>query len=218
MPTLRRTIHLLDELGLQVGRSPSGPWRAVAGVASRSVRGGTGWAACSAVLAVTGGRRARRAAVDGLSAWALADAGAFATKRLVHRRRPHARAVAGHRTRSSSMPSSHTAGAVAYAVAAGWALPPLAPAVLAAAAVVAWSRVSTGHHFPTDVVAGAALGATAGATVVLVRRRLAPASGGSSATAGPGAAGVLDAEAAGKPTTAGTGAAPAVTAGAAPRW
>jgi undecaprenyl-diphosphatase len=69
------------------------------------------------------------------------------------------------------MPSSHTAGAVAYATAASLQSPPLALVLLPAASAVSWSRTASGRHFPTDVVAGAALGLVAGAAV---HRVLAP--------------------------------------------
>jgi membrane-associated phospholipid phosphatase len=55
------------------------------------------------------------------------------------------------------MPSSHTATAFAFATAA--AIQHLAAASLfVPAATVAWSRLRTRRHFPTDVVAGAVLG------------------------------------------------------------
>jgi undecaprenyl-diphosphatase len=70
-----------------------------------------------------------------------------------------------------SFPSGHAAGSFAFAAfvavrAPRWAL----PAVLYAA-VVAWSRCVLGVHYPSDVVAGALLGAVAGALFARASRR-----------------------------------------------
>jgi undecaprenyl-diphosphatase len=143
--------------------------RAAAAV-STSVRSGAGWIACSAVLAATGGR-GRNAAVDGLAAWGLAEVAAAGVKRVAERRRPRLAGTIGAAPRSSSMPSAHTAAAVAYAVAAGAAAPAVALPAGALALAVAWSRMSTGNHFPTDVAAAVALGAATGATVAVIRRK-----------------------------------------------
>ena len=57
------------------------------------------------------------------------------------------------------MPSGHTAAAVAFASGASRALPALGLPLHALAALVGYSRVHTGVHYPGDVVAGAVLGA-----------------------------------------------------------
>ena len=69
------------------------------------------------------------------------------------------------------MPSSHTAGAVAYAVAATLRTPAVGVVVVPAAVAVGWSRAATGRHFPTDVAVGAALGAVVGTAVHIIGRR-----------------------------------------------
>lgn len=63
---------------------------------------------------------------------------------------------------SSSFPSGHAASAAAFATGVALENPYLALPVAALAAGVAASRVVTGVHYPTDVVAGAAVGVAAG--------------------------------------------------------
>ena len=72
---------------------------------------------------------------------------------------------------STSFPSGHSASAAAFAVAAGGVLPAVRLPLRAAAAVVGFSRVYTGVHYPSDVLVGAAVGALIGrlASVVALR-------------------------------------------------
>ena len=119
----------------------------------------------AAVLAATGGRRGRRAATMG-----LASVGVAATvvnlglKPLGHRRRPDRAVeqvpVARHvrMPSSTSFPSGHSAAAFAFATGVGHVLPPAAIPLRALAALIAYSRVHTGVHYPGDVVAGALTG------------------------------------------------------------
>jgi undecaprenyl-diphosphatase len=128
------------------------------------------WFGAAALLAVGGGRRGRRAAAEGLVA---AGAGSLVVnavvKPLVRRRRPTLPAplqpALGRAPRTSSFPSSHTTTAFAFATAAGVALPPAALPLAAVASAVGWSRVRGRRHFPSDVAAGALLGAAVGVTV-----------------------------------------------------
>lgn len=57
-----------------------------------------------------------------------------------------------------SFPSSHTSAATALAVILSRLYPPLRPLVWSLVACVGLSRVLLGAHFPSDVIAGAALG------------------------------------------------------------
>jgi membrane-associated phospholipid phosphatase len=123
--------------------------------------------ASAAVLAATGGRRGRRAAADGLASVAVA-AGVInlAVKPLGHRRRPDRAAEEVPLARqvrmpsSTSFPSGHSAAAFAFATGVGHVLPPAAIPLRGLAALVAYSRVHTGVHYPGDVVAGALMGTT----------------------------------------------------------
>ena len=123
--------------------------------------------ASAAVLAATGGRRGRRAAANGLASVAVAASVInLAVKPLGHRRRPDRAAaevpVARHvrMPSSTSFPSGHSAAAFAFATGVGHVLPPAAIPLRALAALVAYSRVHTGVHYPGDVVAGALMGTT----------------------------------------------------------
>jgi membrane-associated phospholipid phosphatase len=122
--------------------------------------------ACAAVLVVTGGDTGRRAAKTGLSAVAATSAIVnVLVKPVARRRRPdralHAVPEARHVTMpaSRSLPSGHSASAFAFATGVGHVMPRSGAALRVLAAVVAYSRVHTGVHYPGDVVAGALLGA-----------------------------------------------------------
>lgn len=96
-------------------------------------------------------------------------------KLLVRRRRPPAGRLLGHlpgypNPGTSSFPSGHTAAGVAFAVGAGQEVPALAAPLGALAALVGYSRVHSGVHYPSDALAGVVIGAGAG----LVTRRLWP--------------------------------------------
>jgi membrane-associated phospholipid phosphatase len=138
------------------------------------------WLVIAGGLAMFGGRRGRRAAGRGLIAIAAAAANGPA-KLLVRRRRPSScrRPTLIRTPRSTSFPSGHTAAAAAFVAGASAELPVLAPILVPLAGAVAYSRVHTGVHYPSDVVAGAAIGIGSGLLAtrlpspVLQRRRAA---------------------------------------------
>ena len=145
----------------------------------RAADGSKLWLGLAAGLAVSGGRFRRRAALRGLFAAGLASAVANGpVKVAVRRRRPvagwPARALQGRpgapKPASSSFPSGHTAAGFAFAAGAGQEVPVLAGPLVAMAALVGYSRVHSGAHHPSDVAAGAAIGAGA----ALLTRRLWP--------------------------------------------
>jgi undecaprenyl-diphosphatase len=120
----------------------------------------------SAVLATAGGREGRRAAGTGLVCVAATSTIVnVVVKPLARRRRPDREDDSVPTTRqirmpsSPSFPSGHTAAAVAFASGAGQVLPLASVPLHALAALVAYSRVHTGVHYPGDVLAGAVIGA-----------------------------------------------------------
>jgi undecaprenyl-diphosphatase len=128
---------------------------------------GAGWAAVGTWLALHDGRRGRRAAVASVGAMLLTVALVQGpAKALLPRRRPFHRRLAvvvGRRPVDSSFPSGHTAGSFAAATALGAFYPGRLPLALGIASGVGLSRVYLGHHFPSDVAVGGALGWALGA-------------------------------------------------------
>ena len=132
---------------------------------------GAGWVAGAIWLALRDGHRGRRAAVASAGAMLLAVTLVQGPiKGSIRRRRPFTRQVArviGVRPTDASFPSGHTAGSFAAAVALTTFYPRDAPLLLGLAGAVGASRIYLGHHFPSDVLAGAGMGAALG---VLARR------------------------------------------------
>ncbi|MFJ4918802.1 bifunctional phosphatase PAP2/diacylglycerol kinase family protein [Streptomyces sp. NPDC088725] len=132
---------------------------------SRTANHGLLWFGAAAGIATLGkGARSRRAAVRGMASLAVASAAVnIVGKRAVRRNRPVLDAVPLIRQLkrqpfTTSFPSGHAASAAAFATGValeskGWGV-----AVAPVAAAVALSRVYTGVHYPSDVIAGAALG------------------------------------------------------------
>ncbi len=119
----------------------------------------------AAVMAIAGGERGRRAAVSGLASVAVTSAVVnLGLKRVWRRPRPdrvahevpELRHVPMPSTRS--FPSGHSAAAFAFAGGAGKEMTVASLPLHALAAVVAYSRVHTGVHYPLDALVGAVLG------------------------------------------------------------
>jgi undecaprenyl-diphosphatase len=136
---------------------------------------GAGWVVAGIALAWLGGQKGRRA---GLAVSVAALGTTYFVQRIVkpvfRRKRPWVDrdiAVVGIRTTDPSFPSGHAAASFAAATALTAYYPKTAPLAYTLATGVAASRVHLGHHFPSDTVAGAALGVAAGSLVAWVTKR-----------------------------------------------
>ena len=147
---------------------------------SRAADGSRLWFAAATLIAVVHGARGRDAARAGLGSIAAASCAVnVIAKPLARRRRPDRVAHAVPLARqvamptSRSLPSGHAASAFAFATGAGHVIHRDGAALSVLAAVVGYSRIHTGVHFPADVVAGALLGTACSqaATRALDRRR-----------------------------------------------
>jgi membrane-associated phospholipid phosphatase len=137
------------------------------------------WFLVSGGLAVFGGSQGRRAALTGLAAIGAASLVVNQPMKMAGARiRPDRDGIGVPQQRwvrmpsSTSFPSGHSASAAAFAVAVGDVLPAFRLPLRAAAAVVAFSRVYTGVHYPGDVLVGATVGALAGRLTSRVARRI----------------------------------------------
>ena len=130
------------------------------------------WFGIAAAIAVVGGARGRRAALEGVAAIGVTSAAVnLGIKPIARRRRPDPGSGTSHGTRkvsmpeSTSFPSGHSASAFAFAYAVGRHLPALAVPIRLLAGGVAYSRVHTGVHYPGDVAIGSIVGAGTAAVV-----------------------------------------------------
>ena len=181
-----RWVDVLHDLGAvdravyeAVARTPAaaldGPVRRVSQAANNSRL----WLGIAAAVALPGGGRGRRAALEGVVSIGVTSAVVnLGLKRVYRRRRPdrveddlsQLRHVP--MPKSTSFPSGHSASAFAFAYAVGRHLPGLAVPIRALAAGVAYSRVHTGVHYPGDVVVGSIVGAGTAAMVAAVCDRV----------------------------------------------
>ena len=182
-------VEALRELGAvdravyqAVARTPTatldGPVRRLSHAADNSKL----WLGIAAAVALVGGRRGRRAALEGVVAIGVTSATVnLGVKQVARRTRPDRDHPAAFEDRhvampgSTSFPSGHAASAFAFAYAVGRHLPALALPIRLLAAAVAYSRVHTGVHYPGDVVIGSVTGAGTAAMVAAVADRAARA-------------------------------------------
>jgi len=130
------------------------------------------------------------AAAAGL-AWGLAHV----AKAIADRPRPYevmtGAVLRQQPAHGTSFPSSHTAVALAVAIAlVPFLARPLAAAGIAYAVLVGWSRMYLGVHYPLDVLGGACIGLAAGGVILLalgmLLRRAGRAGNLQDAARGPG--------------------------------
>jgi len=135
-------------------------------------------------------RRAHRALLSIVLAVGVANlVSAELLKPLVNRPRPcHVRAdlaLPDGCGPGKSFPSAHAANGFALALAAGGTFPHGYLVLVPLAAAVAVSRVMLGVHYPSDVLAGAALGAALGALAARLRTPSSPRPRAPAATSSP---------------------------------
>jgi undecaprenyl-diphosphatase len=142
------------------------------------------WLGLAAAMALLGGSRGRRAALDGVVAIGATSATVnLGIKPLARRRRPFRVEPEQFEGRhvpmptSTSFPSGHAASAFAFASAVSQELPRIAVPIGLLAGAVAYSRVHTGVHYPGDVVIGSIIGAGTAATLSGHRRAHSGAAG-----------------------------------------
>lgn len=132
------------------------------------------WLGIAALLAVSGNRRGRRAALRGLMSVGMTSVIVNqGVKRVARRKRPvgdFIRTRHGRAPISWSFPSGHAASAAAFATGAAQEIPLLGAPIGVVAGAVGLSRVYAGVHYPADVIVGAA----AGAAISVITRKMWP--------------------------------------------
>jgi undecaprenyl-diphosphatase len=115
------------------------------------------WAAIAAGLSATG-ERGRRAALRGSVCYLSAAAVHLPIKAVVGRRHPPGSARHQLGPFTSSFPSGHAASDLAFVFGAAQELPVAFVPLSACTLAVHWSLVRKRAHYPSDVLAGGALG------------------------------------------------------------
>jgi undecaprenyl-diphosphatase len=151
------------------------PFRRLSNLANHSKL----WLGVAGAMFGLGGPSGRRVAVTGVVAVGITSTVVnlpmkFATRRARPDREvasvPEQRRVPMPET--TSFPSGHSASAFAFAGAVGASMPGLAVPLHGLAALVAYTRVHTGVHYPGDVIIGSLIGTTVGQTTALAARAL----------------------------------------------
>ena len=130
------------------------------------------WYVLIAALALLGGTNGRDVAAQ-MSLTALLNLPLyFWLKHSIGRPRPFVACpdirACGRALDKFSFPSGHTLHAVAFAVVFSWHFPLMGAALAPLVLLIALSRVALGLHYPSDVAAGALIGASVGLGVALL--------------------------------------------------
>jgi PAP2 superfamily len=165
IPPAAAEVRMLEAVQGALGRPPV--VRVARGM-SHFGEHAAGWLAMGAIGALVD-RKRRREWIAATAAVAVAHGASVGVKRVVRRPRPDDPRVHVHVGTPSrlSFPSAHATSTTAAAVLFGALLrKPLAAALVPSMAI---SRMVLGVHYPTDVLAGSALGA---AVAVAARRAI----------------------------------------------
>ena len=127
------------------------------GTAGHMMQRPPAWAGVAALLAATG-PRGRRAALRGSACYLSAAGVHLPIKAVVKRRHPPGAARHQLGPVTSSFPSGHAASDLAFVFGAAQEWRALFVPLAACSLAVHWSLVRKRAHYPTDVLAGGALG------------------------------------------------------------
>ena len=178
---VRAEYHALDQAAYDaVATTPTPTLDRLMVSLSRAADHSGLWLVTAAAVAAVGGGPGRRAAGQGVLAIGLASAVTNLGLKPVARRtrpwrsgdRPATASRRVRRPKSTSFASGHAASAFAFASGVGEAAPKTRVPLHAAAGGVAYSRVHTGVHYPSDVAVGAVTGALCAWTVRRLAARL----------------------------------------------
>ena len=163
---MRLDVSAIDRRLLQAVARARRPWLdPIVRTYSRTGDYGVGWVALGGALAVVRGEPSL-AAITAAAVWGTLGAN-YAIKRAARRERPEAVGVPAliRAPASSSFPSSHAAMSVVAVTTLGRFVPTALPALAGAGAAMIVSRVYLAVHHPSDVIAGALVGAAASVVV-----------------------------------------------------
>ena len=186
MGVRRSAVNLDERIYAELTGSGPQPWDTSISWLSSAANHSRISLAGAALLALAGGSRGRRTALVGVVAVASTSLVANVVVKNIARRPRPARPLAhyadapgnaGHvpMPTTTSFPSGHAAAAAAFATAVAVEWPAVALPFVVFAALVGYSRVHTGVHYPFDVVGGWAVGigmglASAGVVELAARR------------------------------------------------
>lgn len=186
MSVRRAAVELDERIYTELTRSGPQSWDTSISWLSSAANHSRISLAGAAVLASTGGPRGRRAALVGVLAVASTSLVANVVVKNIARRPRPSRPLehyadspggVGHvpMPSTTSFPSGHAAAAAAFATAVAVEWPAAALPFAVFAALVGYSRVHTGVHYPFDVAGGWAVGigmglASAGFVELLARK------------------------------------------------
>lgn len=129
--------------------------------------------AAGILLFILGKRKGKRTAILMMSALFLSRLSVLLIKKITHRPRPSLVYDNVHllsKSVFSSFPSGHTTLATAICIVLCFKYKKLSPLFIFLAALVGISRLYVGQHYPTDVVAGFALGGLVGFSVIYIEK------------------------------------------------